>query len=160
MNTYYVLIIYNSKTLYLHVPSTWTVGRMKELILLYHPESPSIRSQVLTYNDNIISNQTLLSSIFNKDNKPEVTLSIENAPEPPAHLIGYKSELFKSREEEYIRKYDITRQLLLDTHHKEQDSSLIPQFSVLNTLPLIHPDTLRRVRSLTIDEKPRKIRLH
>ena len=154
-----MLLTYNSKTLPLHVPSSWTVGRMKELVLLYHPETPSIRSQVLIYEERVLPNSALISSIFHHESKPEVLLQIETVPEPPPHLVGYKSKLFKAREEEYIKKYDIAKQLLLDTHHKAQDSSVIPQFSVLGTLPLVHPDTVKRVKFMTHVETQKKIRL-
>lgn len=132
---------------------------MKEMILLYHPETPSIRSQVLYYRDKQVSNSVLLSSLFQYDTKPEVQLKIENVPEPSENMTGYKSELFKTREEEYIRKYDIARQLLLDTHHKPQETSVIPTYSVINSLPVTHPETLKRVRFMAQDTKPRKIRL-
>ena len=159
MSIYYVLVTYNSKSLSINVPSSWTVGRMKELILLYHPETPSIRSQILNYEGHLLQNSTLLSSIFHYESRPEVQLQIETVPDPPPHLMGYKSKLFKLREEEYIKKYDIAKQLLLDTHHKAQDTSVIPQFSVLSTLPLVHPDAVKRVKFMTSVETPRKIRL-
>lgn len=159
MSTYYVLITYTDKTLPLHVPSSWTVGRMKELILLYHSETPSIRSQVLTYKGDILQNSIMLSSLFDHEIRPEVNLQIQTVPDLPTHLTGYKSKLFKQREEEYIKKYDIAKQLLLDTHHKPQETSVIPKYSILNTLPLIHPDTVKRVKFLSHSEVPRKIRL-
>lgn len=159
MSTFYVSVQYQNKHLILHVPMSWSVGRMKELILLYHSESPAIRSQVLSYKGQVLENTDLLATIFNNDSRPELEMQIEAIQDIPDHLSGYKSELFKLREEEYIRKYDIAKQLLLDTHHKSQESSVIPEHSVLNSLPLLHPETNKRVKFLTHAEKPRKIRL-
>jgi hypothetical protein len=159
MTSFYVCVVYKATTLHLHVPNTWTTGRMKELILLYHSESPTIRSQSLKYRDKVLKNSDILSSIFINDSKPEVELTIEDVPEPPANFLGFKSELFKTREEEYIKKYDIARQLLLDTYHKSQDTAMIPQYSVLNTLPIIHPEVSKRIKAINHHEKVVKIRL-
>lgn len=159
MTTYYVSFLHGEKTIKLHIPCSWNVGRMKEIILLYHPESPSIRSQVLHYNDQKLENSEELSAVFGPEIRPEVKLTLVNVPEPDESMTGFRSDLFKTREKEYLKKYTIAKQLLLDYHHKPQDGYMIPFESTVNSLPIMHPEAVKRVRFFSVNEKPRKIRL-
>lgn len=158
MTSYYVSIKTQGRNMQINVPANWTVGRMKELILMYHSEAPAVRSQVLSYNGEILKNSVLLKTYFALETQPEVLLAIEQQNEP-AEEPGFKSSLFKRREEEYLKKYDVAKQLLLDNRSKAQDSALVPESSLVGTLPLSHPEFLKRVRSLAIAQKPVNIRL-
>ena len=159
MTSYYVSIKTQGRSMQINVPAGWTVGRMKELILMYHSEAPAIRSQALSFNGEIMKNSIPLKTYFALETQPEVVLNIENLPEPADESSGFKSLLFKHREEEYLKKYDVAKQLLLDNRSKSQDSALIPESSLVGTLPLVHPEFLKRVRSLAIANKPVNIRL-
>lgn len=159
MSSYFIIVTYRDRTLNLHVPISWNISRLKELILMYHPESPSVHSQVLLYNSQPLKNFESLKDLFSHDPKPELLLQIETVPGIPDHLSGFKSDLFKQREEEYIKKYDLAKQLLLDTHQKTQDSSQLPQNSIISSLPIAHPEFQKRIRSFAIATKPPSIRL-
>lgn len=159
MSSYFITVGYRDRTMNLHVPVSWNVARLKELILMYHPESPSVQSQVLVYKFVTLKNSETLKELFAHDSKPELSLQVETVPDVPEHLTGFKSELFKHREEEYIKKYDLAKQLLLDTHHKLQESSQLPQNSLITSLPISHPEFQKRIRSLAIASKPPSIRL-
>jgi hypothetical protein len=159
MSSFYVSVNTRGRILTLHAPAGWTVGRLKELILLYHPEAPAIRAQVLRLNGEVLQNAEDLSQVFKTEQKQELELTIEQAQPIAENFTGFGSELFRTREEEYIHKYNIAKQLLLDIHHKAQENSVIPNQSVLNTLPVLHPDTGRRVKAMAQAERPRKVRL-
>lgn len=159
MSSYYITVNYRDRTMNLHVPISWNVSRLKELILMYHPESPSVHSQVLVYNSVTLKNFETLKDLLAHDPKPELFLQVETVPDVPEHLSGFKSELFRQREEEYIKKYDLAKQLLLDTHQKFQESSQLPQNSIISSLPITHPEFQKRIRSLAITTKPTSIRL-
>jgi hypothetical protein len=138
---------------------SWTVGRLKELILMYHSDSPSVRSQTLTFNGEIMKNSVSLKSYFNQDSMPEVSLSIEEVENLPEDQSGLKSQVFKHRELEYLKKYELAKQLLLDNRNTAQDSPVIPRDSVISTLPVSHPEFMKRVRAMPVVEKRRPIRL-
>ncbi|CAG9330763.1 unnamed protein product [Blepharisma stoltei] len=164
MNTYYNLQVKSPVSaraeIILQVPPTWNVSRVKELILQYHPESPSIRCQQLIHKGNILHNNTPLSSIFGQDRDQIIYLDIQLLPNPPdPEKTGFNSTAFKEREIEYLHKYDIVKQILIDTKHAEQSSQLIPEHSILNTLPLCHPDIGKRIKHMMDNEQPRRIRL-
>lgn len=102
----------------------------------------------------------MLSSVFGQDRDQILYLDVQLLPTPPdPEKTGFKSSVFKEREIEYLHKYDIVKQILIDTKHSEQTSQLIPQNSIISTLPLLHPDVAKRIKFISDTERPRKVRL-
>ena len=159
MTSYYVFIKSGGRTTQINVPDSWNVGRLKELILMFHSEAPPVRSQILSYNGEIMKNSISLKTYFNLETQPEVVLTIDHIEELQDQSSNFKSAIFKRREEEYLKKYDVAKQLLLENSSKAQESALIPEASLIGTLPIGHPEFLKRVRSLDIASKPINIRL-
>lgn len=147
-----------SSDITLQIPRKFTVLRLKELILQYHRNTPSLRSQKLIFRTEILPNEVPLNTILGTDQFQTVYLSIiQNPPEPLRS--GFDSAIFKEREVEYLSKYDSAKQLLLNTKHDHNYSPEIQNQSMLNSLPICHPSLTERFKYSFPVQESQRIRL-
>lgn len=140
--------ITNRAGLVLSASASWEVHRVKELILQFHPESPPVSAQQLIYKGKNIPNSCKLIDILSTDQEPTIILHIDmNFRVPEA---DYSAKIFHAREKEYINQYKRAMEFITSSSSQSSDSELFDSKSILNSLPLMHSDTMKRIYKMCV----------
>lgn len=142
----------------LSVPSSWDVHRVKELILQFHPESPPVSAQQLFYKAKNLQNSSQLYNILGSDSEHTLILHIDmnfRVTDP-----DYTSEIFRTREKEYLTQYQRAIGILQNSDTELSQSECFSSSSILTTLPLMHSDALKRIYKMCVPNRSQnKIKL-
>jgi hypothetical protein len=140
--------ITNRAGLMLSASGNWEVHRVKELILQFHPESPPVSAQQLIYKGKNLANSTKLIDILSTDQEATIILHIDmNFRVLEA---DYSSKIFHAREKEYIDQYKIAMEFITSSLSYSSHSEVFDSKSVINSLPLMHSDTMKRIHKMCV----------
>lgn len=127
--------------LVLKLPVEWTVERVKEIVAQQHPKNPPTDRQELFYKGQVLRKTQRLDALGLEEDSLNLLLSIKQG-HGPDHSHRFESSTFKSRENEFLAKYQSLYNL-----PDPNDGFLHP---LLTRLPLMHHDMTQRLKTCVV----------